>query len=231
VFIRKFVFLAVAAAVLAPPAAAHVTLNPSEWEAGGFARFALRVPNERDNAATTEITVQLPESVISASFEPEPGWERRVQMEPLEEPIEEEGEEPITERLASVTWSGGRIAPGEFIEFGVSFQVPEDAGNELLFPAIQTYSGGEVVRWIDPDPESDTPAPRITALAPGGEEGGAAAETETTAGGGAEATPAAAASDDSDGRANLALGLGAAGLIAGLAALAVAVTRKPHETE
>jgi periplasmic copper chaperone A len=120
--VLKRVFACVLLAALAMPAAAaaHVTINPGEWEAGGFARFALRVPNERDNADTTEVTVQFPENVISASFQPVPGWKRTIEMAQLDEPIEEEGEEPITERIASVTWSGGTVAPGEFQEFGVS---------------------------------------------------------------------------------------------------------------
>lgn len=214
------IMMALAALLLAPPGAAHVTLNPEEWEAGGFARFAIRVPNERDNVAATEVTIQLPESVISASFEPEPGWKRTIEMAPLDEPIEEEGEEPITERLASVTWSGGRIAPGEFVEFGISFQVPETPGEELLFPALQTYEGGEIVRWIADDPEADTPAPRVTVLPAAGEEEAATTETETTAAG----------VERDNARANLALGLGLAGLLAGVAALAVSLARNRRET-
>jgi uncharacterized protein YcnI len=87
----------------APVAAAHVTVNPPEWEAGGFAKFDVRVPNERDNADTTRVTLRFPEQVISASFQPVEGWKRRVEMERLDEPIEGEGEEPISERLATVT--------------------------------------------------------------------------------------------------------------------------------
>src|SRR3712207_2841098 len=145
--IKLILVTALAALLAAPAASGHVTLNPREWEAGGFARFAVRVPNERPNASTTEVTMQFPENVISASFEDVPGWERTVQIVPLDEPIEEEGEEPITERIGTVTWSGGEVEPGEFVEFGVSFQVPEDAtGQAILFPTTQTYSNGEVVR-------------------------------------------------------------------------------------
>ena len=215
------------ALVLVPAASAHVTINPPEWEAGGFARFAVRVPNERDAAATTRITVQFPESVVSASFEPEPGWRRSVKMVRLDEPIEEEGEEPITERLASVTWSGGRVRPGEFVEFGVSFQVPEPAGEELVFPAVQRYSNGEVVRWIAPDPEADTPAPRVTVLPPEDEEAEAEAQPPPQPAADAEAAAATVDRDgDATGRANLALGFGLAGLVAGLAALALTVVRR-----
>jgi uncharacterized protein YcnI len=215
----------VTALVVTPVAAAHVTLNPREWEAGGFARFAVRVPNERPNADTTEVTVQFPESVISASFQPIPGWERTVEMATLDEPIVEEGEEPVTERLASVTWSGGTISPGEFQEFGVSFQVPDTPGEELVFPALQTYSNGEVVRWIGP-PDADTPAPIVTVLAP--------AEEEEEAGGqpaSEEPTPTAAETeteDEGDGLATVALILGIAGLTAGLAALGMTFLRAPR---
>jgi uncharacterized protein YcnI len=221
--LKRLLACAALAALVAPAtAAAHVTLNPGEWEEGGFARFAVRVPNERPNADTVEITVQFPENVISASFQPVPGWKRTVEMAQLDQPIEEEGEEPITERIASVTWAGGAIAPGEFQEFGVSFQVPETPGEMLTFPSLQRYSNGEVVRWIGP-PDADTPAPQVEVLA-------AAAEEEEPAGASnqqAAAEAAASAEEDDDSRATLALILGIAALIAGLTALAAAFVWRP----
>jgi uncharacterized protein YcnI len=215
------------ALVLAPVAAAHVTLNPREWEAGGFAKFDVRVPNERDNADTTRVTVQFPEGVISASFEDVPGWRRTVKMAQLDEPIEEEGEPPVTERIDTVTWTGGRIEPGEFQEFPVSFQVPEeDPGTMLSFPSIQRYSNGETVRWIGPE-EADEPAPTVEVLEAPPEEGAAAepAPTETAA----PAQPASAESEDEGGSDTLsiiALIVGIAGLAAGLGALLMARGRR-----
>ena len=38
-------------------------------------------------------------------------------------------------------------------------------GDVLAFPAVQTYRGGEKVRWTGA-PSSDTPAPRVTLTAP-----------------------------------------------------------------
>jgi uncharacterized protein YcnI len=198
--------------VLAPAASAHVTLNPPEWEAGGFARFAIRVPNERDNADTTRVTVKFPEQVLSASFQPIEGWRRTVKMARLDQPIEEEGER-ITERIDTVTWSGGRIRPGEFQEFGVSFQVPEvDPETELAFPSLQRYSNGEVVRWIGPA-DADEPAPIVAVLEPAAEEEGAAATPASTP------APAAQEEEGSDTLSIVALIVGIAGLVAGLAAL------------
>jgi len=219
--VATFVAAAAAAFVLAPAAAAHVTLNPREWEAGGFAKFDVRVPNERDNAATTRISVRFPEQVLSASFQPVEGWRRAVKMARLDEPIEVEGER-ITERITTVTWSGGRIEPGEFQEFGVSFRTPDEPGTELAFPAVQTYSGGEVVRWIGP-PDAEEPAPVVVITEPQPEEGEAAAP-EPGGSGGAEEEEGG-----SDTLSIAALIVGAAGLATGLVALWRG--RRPATTE
>ena len=210
--------------VAAPVAAAHVTLNPREWEAGGFAKFDVRVPNERDNADTTRVTLRFPEQVISASFQPVEGWRRTVKMAQLDEPIDDEGEQ-ITERIDTVTWSGGSIRPGEFQEFPVSFQVPEEQpGTELAFPAVQVYSNGEVVRWIGP-PDADSPAPIVAVLEPAAEEG-AAAEEATPEPAPAETTGGGEQDEESDTLSIVALVVGIAGLAAGLAALFLAGRRQ-----
>jgi periplasmic copper chaperone A len=221
--LRRLILCFFVATLVAPAAAvAHVTIQPGEWEAGAFARMVVRVPNERDDAETTTVTVQFPENVPSARFQTHPSCEREVQREPLAEPIEE-----LTERIVSVTWTCNPAIPADgFDEFGVSFRVPEDAaeGDEILFPATQTYSSGEVVEWIDPDPEAESPAPRITITAPAEEEEEAAAPATTEE---AAPVPAASSDDDDDNMSTVAIVFGIAGLAAGLIALGVALFRKP----
>jgi periplasmic copper chaperone A len=215
------------ASIAAPAAAAHVTVDPQEAAAGSFARFDIRVPTERD-VATTKVTVQLPDGLFFVSFQPKPGWKRSVKIEQLAQPVEVLGDE-VTERVASVTWSGGSIAPGEFDEFGMSARIPETAGTELVFPALQTYAGGELVRWIGP-PDTDEPAPRVEVTPAEGEE--AAATTGSTGGEAAEteANEAAAPAEDGEGRANLALGFGLAGLALGAAALGLVLFGRPRRS-
>jgi periplasmic copper chaperone A len=225
--IRIALVCTLTALIAAPAAAAHVTLNPEEAAAGSFARFDIRVPTERD-VDTTEVTVQLPDGLFFVSFQPKPGWKRTVKMEKLAQPVAIFGDE-ITERVASVTWSGGKIAPGEFDEFGMSARMPEKAGTELVFPALQTYAGGEVVRWIGP-PDADEPAPRVKVTAAEGEE---VAETPGSTGGEAAETgarEATAESEDGEGRANLALGLSIAGLALGAAGLGLVLFRRPRRS-
>jgi uncharacterized protein len=225
--------VAVLAVVFPAAAVAHVTIQPGEWEAGAFATMAVRVPNERDDAETTSVTVQFPENVLTARFQAHPFCEREVEREELAQPVEE-----VTERIVSVTWTcDPAIATDGFEEFGMSFQIPEDLqpGDELLFPALQVYSSGEEVNWVDPDPEADTPAPRITVVAPEEEEAEPAppaTTTETTAEESGEETAAVPAvnTDDDDSMSTVALVFGIAGLAAGLIALGVALFRKPKPT-
>jgi uncharacterized protein YcnI len=220
---RRILLCFLAAAVVFPTAAAaHVTIQPGEWEAGAFATMAVRVPNESETGATTSISMQFPEEVLTARFQPHPVCQREVQMEPLDQPVED-----ITERIASVTWTcepGIRV--GEFDEFGLSFQVPEDAaeGDELLFPTVQVYDDGEERAWVDPDPEAESPAPRVTVIAAEEEEAEEpAATTDDQA-----AVPAVNTDDGDDGMATVAIVLAIIGLAAGLIALGVALFRKPR---
>lgn len=152
--------LAAAAATLvaAPLALAHVTANPGTAPAGSFSKIDFRVPNERDNASTRKITIEIPAGVYFVSFKVKPGWKRTVKMVPVTPPASVFGA-PITRRVASVTWSGGRISPHEFDEFSISARIPPTPGTTLRFPATQVYGNGEVVRW---DAETaDHPAPRV----------------------------------------------------------------------
>jgi uncharacterized protein YcnI len=221
---RTSLTAAVAVAALAAPAAAqaHVTLQPSEVPAGGFTRLDVRVPNERDDAATTKIQLQLPDGFAFASYEPVPGWKVNVQKAKLPEPVKTDDGD-ISEGVKRITWTSKTGIPaGAFQDFGLSVQVPGKAGDALTFKALQTYSNGEVVRWIGPE-GSDNPAPKVE-LTAGSDDQHAAPAT---------ATPAAATTDSgdggsTDGLAIAALVVGGLGLLAGGAALVAARRLSPR---
>src|SRR5919198_93614 len=152
---RKAVLLAVAvvgclgATMLS--AAAHVSVNPDEAAKGGFTKLTFRVPNERDNVATTKIEVNFPADhpIPFVSVKPHPGWTANVTKTKLTTPITSEGGDKTTEAVSKIVWDGGTIKPGEFEEFEVSAgPLPEDV-DALTFKALQTYANGEIVRWID----------------------------------------------------------------------------------
>jgi uncharacterized protein YcnI len=226
--------------LLAAPAGAHVTVSAPEAEPGGFATLTFNVPNERDDATTTSLRVTMPEDAPLAfvSVEPVPGWTAEVEREALDEPVTVEGEE-LTEAVSSITWSGGSIGAGQFQRFVVSAgPLPEDA-DSLTFPAVQTYSDGEEVAWIEETPpggeEPERPAP-VLELTAADADGGSAAPEETTAttaaGDEAASDDVASAQDDAD--AARALGIvgivvGAVGLLLALAALLA--RRRPAGTQ
>jgi len=74
---------------LASPAGAHVSVNPKEAEKGGFAKLTFRVPNERPNAATTQVEINMPPEhpIRSVSVRPMPGWTFVAEKTPLATPI------------------------------------------------------------------------------------------------------------------------------------------------
>jgi periplasmic copper chaperone A len=214
----------------AGPALAHVTVQPPEGVTGSFSAFAVRVPTEREDASTIRIEVQFP-PLAFVSFMDVPGWERTVEMQTLDEPLEVFGEE-LTEVVGTVTWEGGEIGPGEFQDFPFSARMPDEV-TTLEFPAIQTYDSGEVVRWIGP-PDSDEPAALVNTVDLGAEEGqgelsvlaelrsGSATGEEVPGEEGSE--EAAAASDEEE--SSLPLILGWIGVGLGAVALLVALTRR-----
>lgn len=212
----KIALTLVAALTLAAPSTvgAHVTMQPPQAAAGDYTVLDVRVPNERDDAATTKVDVQFPPGFVFASYQPVAGWSVEVQMEKLDKPLTSHGEQ-IAEQVSQVTWTadGDRAAvqPGQFIDFPISVQIPGEVGDTLTFKALQTYDNGEVVRWIGA-PDSDEPAPQV-AVTEGGEEHVASADSDSPEG----------SSDDSEGASKglgiAALILGALGLLAGGTAL------------
>jgi periplasmic copper chaperone A len=144
----------------AAPAIAHVTIQPSEAPVGSFHAFVVRVPNEKDDAATTRVEVKLPPLAFVA-FENVAGWDRRVKMTELDEPLVVFGNE-VTEVPGTVVWTGGEVEPGEFQDFGFSARMPDEA-TTLTFEAIQTYDNGDVVKWVGP-PDADEPTAQVSAI-------------------------------------------------------------------
>ena len=223
----KKTLLATAALALVAPAAAqaHVTLQPNTATAGAYTRLDVRVPNERDDASTNKVEVQFPDGFASASYEPTPGWDVKVTKKTLDKPVQTDDGE-ITEGVDTITWTAkseaDAIPPGAFEDFGLSVQIPGKAGDKLTFKALQTYTGGEVVRWIGAE-DSDNPAPIVTVTAGAAADEHAAATPAPTTRPSAGPRTASTTDDDSgNGLAIVALIVGALGLIVGTAGLLAA---------
>ena len=146
-------------------AAAHVTVVAPGAEQGGYSVLTFRVPTESETAGTTAVRVELP-GLRSARTEPLPGWTATVEKD------------PESQLATAVTWTAEpnvQVGPGQFQQFVLSAgPLPEE--DEIAFPAIQTYSDGEVVAWDTPatgDAEPERPAPSLTLAASSGDAHGA----------------------------------------------------------
>jgi uncharacterized protein len=186
---RKLAVTGIAAAAVlawAAPAFAHVTVSPDEAPAGSFTTLTFQVPNEEADATTTKVEVTFPSdpAIADASVQPVAGWTIDVKKARLETPVTTDEGDTLDERVDTITWTANgdaAIQEGQFQQFRVSAQLP-DEGDAVEFPAVQTYSNGDEVRWVDPTgpdaPEAEHPAPTVALTAGGDEHGGG--ETPTT---------------------------------------------------
>jgi uncharacterized protein YcnI len=133
-------------------AGAHVRIFPdvdaSVVSACSFSKFIIRVPTEKP-LATTAVRVAIPRDVIVYATQAKPGWRAAFSRD--------------KGRIATITWSGGRIEKYEFDEFAFLAGTPKVA-RSLNWDADQTYEDGSVVRW-NGNAGTETPHSQTTVVA------------------------------------------------------------------
>ena len=222
------VALGVAGLWAAGSASAHVTVSADEATSGGSDQIiTFRAPTESDTASTTGLKVQLPTDtpIASVLVQPIAGWTSKETSVKLAKPIvTDDGD--ITEAVSEIDWSADTaangIAPGQFQEFVIiAGQLPD--ASSLTFKAIQTYSDGTVVNWIETQAPGSTadldhPAPVLT-LAPAASGSAAASSSSST-------MPMASSNGASKGAATTGIVLGAVGAVLGAVALVLVLLRR-----
>ena len=220
--------------LVAGAASAHVSVSADDPTQGGFAKLTFRVPNETDNTDTTKVQVFFPTSqpLAAVSIQPMPGWSYQVKTHKLDQPISSDDGQ-VTEAVSEVVWTADSPAtalkPGEFNDFNVSAG-PLPEAPTMEFKALQTYSDGTVVRWIQSSTpggeEPEHPAPVLT-LAPAGAD---SVDTSATVTPTAETADAASStsSDSSNGNGDLALVLAIVALVVAVGAGALVLLRRPR---
>lgn len=132
------------ATALAAPAAAHVTLETGEAHAGGYYKAVFRVPHGCDGAATTRVSIRIPEGVISVKPQPKPGWTETTRIAKYARAYENHGK-TLTEGVVEVTWEGGPLADDRFDEFAFQAKLPDDPEiMKLFFPVAQSCTQGAI---------------------------------------------------------------------------------------
>jgi len=154
-------------------AGAHVTVSPSSLPQGtDDAILTFRVPNESAAASVTGLRIQFPlgHPIVLVNPEAGSGWQVTVQKAALPRPVTTD-DGTFTSTVSEIDWSGGVIPVGQFGEFNVLAQGIPTQSTQLVFKAIQSYSDGTSVSWIQvPNsaaPNPPHPAPIITLTPPG----------------------------------------------------------------
>jgi len=241
-------------AVLAAPAAAHVTVEPVEGQearVGEMATVAVRVPNER-SVGTERFQLFFPEPIHHVTVAPTPGWvvtaetsSDETPAEPLSEassvpilPVHEDdhtgGDEPVPEEPSAAESEAFTDVSALIWQGGplgadevVDFVMtlgPLPDVSEFVFKATQTYEDGEVVRWVE-EPTNDEAEPEFPA--PTLELVGATAEASTTTRADANDTAVQDSARDgaSDWWRTVLIGVAAALVVGGVAARVVVQRR------
>ena len=139
--------------LVAGPAWAHSEFDPDQAGTGNVVTLQLSVENEQSDAGTTQVQLFFPEGVpiTLVDLPAVGGWTTTVEGGAIGSPV------------TSVTWSRPTASPDENPLLPLTIgPVPTDPVR-LQFKALQTYSNGEIDRWIEDwpagAPEPDHPAP------------------------------------------------------------------------
>ena len=217
----------IAGLVFAGSASAHVKVSGVDAIQGGSGVITFRVPSESDTAATTGLLITFPAATpfTSVDVQPKAGWTAKVTKKPLPHPLTDDDGGTITDYVAQVDFTatgsgaGAGIPPGEFDMFNLSVGPFPKAPN-MTFAALQTYSDSGTVNWDEKSANGavpDHPAPVLQLAAAAGAQPATASQTGTGQTGASQTGAGSSASGGSPSW------TGITGLIAGLAALVVAV--------
>ena len=160
---RPLLFAAVITIGCIAPASAHVSVRPKMVAAGSIATLTFRCPNELAPAMTTQLIVQMPAAFAHVDAVRVAGWHVTITQRTLAQPLSgPHGAIPSV--VDTVAWTGtlrGSAAQLFTIHAG---PMPHTAAT-LMFKALQRYSNGTVVRWIEVrnpgEPEPEFPAPAV----------------------------------------------------------------------
>ncbi|BCJ58408.1 YcnI family protein [Micromonospora endophytica] len=220
---------AAVAALPAGPAQAHVSVTPGQVAPGSFTTLTFRVPNERADASTVSLRLVIPPTaaVSSAAVHKLAGW--RAEVERTASGITDAA--PATDAVSAITWTAlsdeAAVDGDQFQEFRVSLGPLPDTGDRMVFKALQTYSDGQISRWIEEplDGEAEPANPAVVVYL----DRSAAATVDE------HGMPIAGGPSSVDGRSPAAaLGIGIAALVVAVAALLLGLlnralaTRRPQ---
>lgn len=145
-------------------AGAHVNVSPERAEAGSYAILTFSVPHGCELSSTTEVAIDIPEQVMAVTPTAHPSWDV-AQLTADGSPAEGA---PATR----VVYTAREPLPSDLRDaFELSVRMPDEAGETLAFPVVQTCEEG-TAEWVEladegQDPHDlEYPAPLVEVLEP-----------------------------------------------------------------
>ena len=183
-------------------ASAHVSVDASSTAAGSYSVLTFAVGHGCDGSPTTSVAISLPESIVAATPTVNPNWTISKVFAPLDEAIEQEHGDPLTDRVAQVVYTAiTPLAADQRDTVALSLALIGEPGDVLEFPVLQTCEVGET-NWTG----DEVPSVALTAAVEGDHH---------------DTVPAAVAEADV-----LARMLGIAGLVVGAVGIVIGVTAR-----
>lgn len=189
--IRSFASIMAAIALLLVsvlPVAAHASVpDGADVPSNSGAVIHVRIPHGCSGAAITAVEVQLPDGVVGAKPALIAGWTATTEMVPATYTLW--GTE-YTERVGTITWTGGPLPDGQFLDFGISATFQLEPG-EYTLPVIQ-YCGDESVAWVEVPAAGQThddlehPAPEFVVVEAAATDGNTDGHTDTSSAAGTD---------------------------------------------
>jgi uncharacterized protein YcnI len=146
---RVLLFCTVLVLLVAPIAFGHIRIYPTQSTFGAREKYTMRVPNERESP-TIRVEGEFPAGLEIYDFEFKAGWK-------IDFKKDEKG------KIIGATWTG-RIAPYEFVEFGMLGINPKAGNPNMLWKFYQYYEDGFKEEFTAP-PDAKMPLrpmPQVT---------------------------------------------------------------------
>lgn len=167
--------LPLALTLTATAALGHAVLERKEAVPNAAYRGVVQIMHGCEGAATTRVTVTIPEGVIGAKPMPKPGWQLGTTKGSYAKAYQSfHGK--VSEGVTAITWSGGSLGDDEVDEFTFFARITDEfsPGATVYFPVEQECAGGadkSGIAWTQipqagQDPHDlKTPAPGVRIIA------------------------------------------------------------------
>lgn len=147
-------------------AMAHATLEIQSAAVGSTYKGVMRIGHGCDGQATLNVSVKIPEGVISVKPMPKAGWTLETTIGAYSETYDYYGK-TLTEGVREIQWSG-ELSDAHYDEFvfRAKLSTKLTAGETIYFPTVQTCADG-TAEWVNiplegQDPHDiDGPAPGL----------------------------------------------------------------------